>query len=106
MDAKQLLSIKFIIGVNNENKYPENTTGDFFAAFITAANDPPFPSDDNVTKLKYVGIDGHVYELHVSDGKFTYSEVPGGLVERCGGPFVPIKHIDKSSEVFRLASID
>lgn len=56
-----------------------------------------------VTSLKYVGIDGHVYELHVFDGVFTFSEVPAKKVHLCGGPFV--RESKPDSDFLRLAAM-
>lgn len=103
--VKQLLSIDFLTGTKNGIKYPETTAGDFFAVFITAANNDSAPGDEKFTKLKYVGIDGHVYELHVLDGIFTFSEVPKGKLGLCGGPFDPDMKFD-SRDYFRLSSVD
>lgn len=102
--VKQLLSIDFLTGTKNGIKYPETTAGDFFAVFITAANNDSAPGDKKFTRLKYVGIDGHVYELHVLDGIFTFSEVPKGKLGLCGGPFDSDTKFD--SDYFRLSSVD
>lgn len=103
--VKQQLSIDFLTGTKNGIKYPETTAGDFFAVFITAAKNAAISGDDKFTKLKYVGIDGHVYELHVWDGMFTFSEVPKEKVRLCGGPFDPNIRIGPQ-DVFQLSSLD
>lgn len=103
--VKQLLSIDFLTGTKNGIKYPETTAGDFFTVFITAANNDSISGDDKLTKLKYVGIDGHVYELHMFDGIFTFSEVPKSKVRLCGGPFNPDIKLD-SRDYFRLSYLD
>lgn len=98
---QQVLSIDFLTGMNNGIKFPDTTAGDFFAAFCTAANTTLSASH---TKLKYVGIDGHVYELHAWNGMFTFSEVPKEKVALCSGIFVP-ENLGPQN-VFRLTCAD